>query len=118
MHVELLRTVRGQRRRDVVKYYFNISQIECTLDELLEIVLVETVLNSFILGVTPDTFIGFELWSNIIVDAPPIFLPFCRRSELSTKRSLVRELNRIHMSNKIFLNLDEAFELCITTVNQ
>ena len=113
MQIEFLHQEGSRRRKDVKKFTLRISNLH-SLDDFLEILLIEMELMR-LFTFTPSTMIGVEVHSNLIPDANVLYIPIRTKNSL-TNHHLIRELERMTNSGKIFLDLDQAFEIVISVI--
>jgi len=59
--------------------------------------------------------IGIELYSNVIHDSPAIYVPITARENLSSD-ILVQKIDLLAHSQKIFLDLNDSFEIVLGLV--
>ena len=63
-----------------------------------------------------DVRIGVEMYSNIIHDSIPIYIPLSKREDLKTN-SLLTKLEQCCESTRIFLDLTKPFKIVVGIIN-
>lgn len=99
----------------VNKFTFFISHIE-TLHDFLLSFLREIELFGLFPPLTSDSRIGFEVFSNVIIDSPPIYIPL-RKREFLHNDDLIHRLSKVSVSKSMFIDLDSEFEVAVGIVN-
>ena len=116
MILEFLRRKTSSKRRDVVKCYFLVSELS-DLNTAVEKIL-RNVQLSEIMRFDDNSWVGIEVYSNVNADENNIsndliYLPMRRKKELNSQL-LIKELDRVTQSVRVFLNLEDSFQIVIS----
>lgn len=95
------------------KFSFTVSDID-SLDDFLD-QFIEIVASMKIFNLTEDSKIGFEIYSNITLDSPPIYIPLRSRESINNDL-FIHRLQKISQSTSIFIDLDIPFEVVVAVL--
>lgn len=112
MRIEFLRRA-IQNKSYVNKYTFKVSGVDSLQDFLTYFLRQVELMGVF--DLTPNSRVGFELYSNVKIGAPALYIPLKKKESLNND-DLIFRLQKISVSESIFLDLDQEFEIVIGVV--
>lgn len=95
------------------KYTFTVSNVESVNDFLSNFI--RQVEQLAVFTITPETRIGFEIFSNNLLDTTPLYIPF-RTIENLSDQDFINRLSIISQSKAIFLDFDREFKVAVSIV--